>query len=201
MRAITVARRAVRTVPAGTPLSDAAELMADEGLRALLVVDGDGRPVGIVTERDIVVRALARGRRPSAPVEVAMTTDLVTADATASTREVYRLLKERRIRQVPLVERGRLVAMVGRDDLADEGAAEILVRLRCCPHCGGQWLRPVETNASTNFLCLNCRSCWNVAGGAFVTVDSRSCPGCEDHNLCCPPLIDHGPLSANPRRI
>ncbi len=166
--------------------------MAGEGPRAVVVVDEGGLPVGIVTERDGVVRGLARGRRPSSPVELVMTPDLVTAEASAPARSVFRLLRERGIRQVPLVERGRLVAILRREDLADEEAAETLSGLRRCPHCDGEWLRPVDTDAATNFLCLYCRSCWTVAGGVFAAVETRQCPGCPDHNLCCPPLIDHG---------
>ncbi|HVW34004.1 MAG TPA: CBS domain-containing protein [Acidimicrobiia bacterium] len=192
MRAIQAARRPVRTIPAGTPLTGAAEAMAGEGLRAIIVVDGEGVPVGIVTERDLVVRGLARGLHRSAPVERVMTPELVTADASTSTRTVYRLLRDRRIRQIPVTQQGRIVAVVERDDLTDEAATEVLARLRNCPRCRGNWLRPVETDASTNFLCLNCRSCWAVTGGEFAPVESRRCAGCEDHNLCRPPLLDHG---------
>jgi len=192
MGALQAARRPARTVPAGSPLTAVAGLMADEGLRAVVVVDADGLPVGIVTDRDLVVRGLARGRRAIVAVDEVMTAGVLTAEASAPARTVYRLLREHRIRQAPLVERGRLVAMVERDDLADEAAAELLAHLRRCPHCGGEWLRPVETRSSTHFLCLQCQRCWAVGGGMFVRVETRTCPGCEEHNFCRQPLIDYG---------
>jgi CBS domain-containing protein len=192
VRALQAAKGPVRTVPAGSTLTDVAEVMADEGLRVLVVVDQDGLPVGIVTERDVVVRGLARGRRPSSPVEVVMTPEVVTAGASAPARTVFRLLQERRIRQVPLIEQGGMVAMLYRDDLGDERTAEILAGLRTCPHCAREWLRPVETGDSTNFLCLYCRSCWSVAGATLAPVETRRCRGCEEHNLCRPPLVDFG---------
>jgi CBS-domain-containing membrane protein len=169
-----------------------AEIMAGEGLRALVVVDEDGLPVGIVTERDVVVRGLARGRHPSSPVELVMTPEVVTVEASAPSRTAFRLMRERRIRQVPLVQRGRMVAMLQEDDLAGERAAETLAALRRCPHCRREWLRPVDTATSTNFLCLYCRSCWTVAGGSFVAVERPQCVGCGEHNLCRPPLLDYG---------
>jgi len=192
VEALQAARRRVCTIPAGSPLTDVAEAMADEGLRALVVVDGEGLPVGIVTERDVVVRGLARGRRPSSPVDLVMTPDLVTVEASTPARTVLRLLRERRIRQVPLVEGDRMVAMLHEDDLDDERAAEVIAALRRCPHCGREWLRPVETDAATNFLCLYCRTCWTVAGGAFAPVETRRCRGCGEHNHCRPPLLDFG---------
>lgn len=192
MRAFQAAHRPLRTVPAGSPLTDVAELMADESLRAVVVVDEDGLPVGIVTERDLVVRGLARGRRATAPVEVVMTPGVVTAEASAPARAVHRLLREHRIRQVPLMEGGRMVGMVERDDLVDEATAELVAGLRHCPHCDGEWLRPVETRSSTNFVCLHCRSCWTISGGTFVAVETRTCPGCPEHNFCRQPLIDYG---------
>ena len=192
MRAIEAARRPARTVPAGTPLRDVARLLATDGLRAVVVGDHDGGPVGIVTERDLVVRGLARNLPPETPVEALMTTELVTADPSAPTRFVYRLLRDNGVSQIPLVESGRVVGIVERDDLAGEATAEVLADLGPCPRCGGGWLRPVSTAEATNFLCLCCRRCWHLERGAFVPVDPRSCRGCVEHNFCRFPLIDYG---------
>lgn len=192
MRAIDRAQRRPRTVPTGTPLRKVARLLATEGLRAVVVVDRDGQPVGIVTERDIVVRALAWNRSPEVPVEDVMTPELVTVGALAPARFVYRLLRARGIRQVPVVESGEVVGIVERDDLADEATAELLASVGPCPRCDGQWLRPVSTAETTNFLCLCCRSCWHLEGGTFVRIEPRSCLGCPEHNFCRFPLIDYG---------
>lgn len=192
MRAIDIVKRPPRTVPVGTSLPEVARVLATEGLRAIVVVADDGTPVGIVTERDLVVRGLAWSVAGDRPVESVMTAELVTADPSASTRSVYRLLKAHGIRQVPLVQSGRVVGIVERDDLTDEMTTEVLAALGPCPRCQGQWLRPVSTAETTNFLCLGCRSCWHFERGAFVVVETRSCPGCPEHNSCRFPLIDYG---------
>lgn len=182
----------VRSVTVGTPLQEVARLMAAEGLRAVVVTGCDGAPAGIVSERDLVVRGLAWNLPPDTPVEEVMTTELVTADPSAPPRTIYRLLRSHGIRQVPLVEDGRLVGIVERADLADEATAETLDALGGCPRCHSRCLRPVSTVDATNFLCLACRSCWHLEAGTLMAVEQRSCSGCPEHNFCRFPLIDHG---------
>jgi len=177
MRAIESARQPPPTVPAGTPLHEVARLLASEGLRAVVVTDPEGGPVGIVTERDLVVRGLAWNLPSDTPVEAVMTSEIVTASPATPARFAYRLLRAHGIRQVPLVEAGRVVGIVDRDDLVDEARTEILADLRRCPRCRGEWLRPVSTKDATNFLCLLCRSCWHLTDGVFVQVETRTCPG------------------------
>jgi CBS domain-containing protein len=208
MRAIEAGRRPPPTVPAGTPLHEVARFLASEGLRAVVVTDSEGGPAGIVTERDLVVRGLGWNLASETPVEAVMTSELVTASPAAPTRFAYRLLRAHSIRQVPLIEGGRVVGIVDRDDLVDEANTEVLADLRRCPRCQGEWLRPVTTAEATNFLCLLCRSCWHLTGGAFTQVETRTCSGCTEHNFCRFPLIDYGvdtarlpssqPASANP---
>jgi CBS domain-containing protein len=192
MRAIESGRPSVRTVTVGTPLHEAARLMAAEGLRAVVVTGRDGAVAGIVTERDLVVRGLAWNLPSDTPVEAVMTAELVTADPSAPARAVYRLLRSHEIRQVPLVEDGRLVGIVERADLADEAMAETLAALGGCPRCRSEGLRPVSTVDATNFLCLACRSCWHLEAGTLTPVEQRSCSGCPEHNFCRFPLIDYG---------
>jgi CBS domain-containing protein len=192
MRAIEAGRQPPPTVPAGTPLHEVARLLASEGLRAVVITDPEGGPVGIVTERDLVVRGLAWSLPCDTPVEAVMTCELVTASPADPARFVYRLLGAHGIRQVPLVEGGRVVGIVDRDDLGDEAEAEVLAELRRCPGCGSEWLRPVSTAEATNFLCVFCRRCWHISGGAFSQVEPRSCRGCTEHNFCRFPLIDYG---------
>ena len=188
----TGAEQQVDTVPSGTSLREVARLMAGNGLRAVVVADPDGAPVGIVTERDIVVRALAWDLPPDTPVDGVMTPELVTAHPSTPARSVYRLLQAHGIRQLPLVQDGRVVRVVSRDDLADEANADVLAGLRHCPRCGRGWLRPVSTSDATNFLCVLCHTCWHLQDGGFVPVETRSCRGCPEHNFCRFPLIDYG---------
>ena len=192
MRAIEAGQAGGRTVTVGTPLHEVARLMAEDGRRAVVVTDGDGAPAGIVSERDLVVRGLAWNLSSDTPVEAVMTPDVLVTDASALARSVYRLLRTHGVRQVPLVENGRVVGIISREDLVDEADSEVLADLRRCPACGREWLRPVSTLNATNFLCLLCRSCWQLQGGKFARVEPRSCSGCPEHNFCRFPLIDYG---------
>jgi len=106
------------TIAAGATIGRAAELMDRMVVGAVVVVDGDGRPVGIVTDRDIVVRAVARDVPADARVDSIMTTDVVTLDAAAEVDEALTLLYQKPFRRLPLVEDGRMVGMLTVDDLA-----------------------------------------------------------------------------------
>jgi CBS domain-containing protein len=104
-------------------LHDAADALARAGIGALVVGAGD-KPVGIVTERDLV-RVLAERRDPATTRvgEVAQTT-LVWCDAAATVAEVAELMMERYIRHVLIERGGRLVGIVSARDLLGAYAAD-----------------------------------------------------------------------------
>jgi CBS domain-containing protein len=192
VRAIQAARRPLHTVQASATLDDVARLMASEGLRAVVVERDDGSPAGIVSERDLVVRGLARRLPPSATVDVVMTPEPVTAEASGPLSAAYRILREFGVRQIPLVEHDKVVAVLELDDLADEMASELMAGKTSCPKCRANWLSPVTTSEEEiNFLCLQCRSCWHLDGGALVRTDTQACAGCPDQRFCRFPAIDH----------
>jgi CBS domain-containing protein len=91
-------------------------------------VTAAGHPVGIVTDRDLVTRALAHRLSPDARVDMVMTTDLVTMDPDADLREAFRVFDEHAIRRLPLVAADHLVGMLTIDDLVVDTVAD-LVRL------------------------------------------------------------------------
>jgi CBS domain-containing protein len=97
-------------------LLEVADALTRNGIGALAIGDGD-RPVGIVSERD-VVHALAGGRSIEATraADIANTT-LVWCDASASTREVASEMMERYVRHVLVESDGRLVGIVSARDL------------------------------------------------------------------------------------
>ena len=104
------------TVTRERPLTEAAELMGRHGVGALVVTTGK-RVVGIVTDRDIVVRSLARGNVFDDRVKDVMTSDVATVEASAEAGEAIALLRARGVRRLPVVEDGALVGMVTVDDL------------------------------------------------------------------------------------
>jgi CBS domain-containing protein/uncharacterized protein (DUF2267 family) len=89
-----------------------------------IVVQHEGRIAGIVTDRDLAVRVLARGLDPrETSLNQVMTRDVVTLPPDASRTEAMQLMQTSRIRRIPLVEEGRVVGVVTFDDLlADESA-------------------------------------------------------------------------------
>lgn len=124
-RVIEAAHRPVCAVDRRRAVAAVARLMAAEQVGAVVVVEYDGRPVGIVTDRDLVLRALAVGLDPEAPVEQVMTSDPITVEADDSVDSVYGVLRQHGIRQVPVTADGGLVGMVGLDDLVIELTAQL----------------------------------------------------------------------------
>ena len=94
-----------------------ARIMRDEDTGAVPVVQ-DGRPVGIVTDRDIVVRAVANDGQLSRPVGEIVSEQVVSASPDMSTREAAELMGEHQIRRLAVVEDERLVGIVSIGDLA-----------------------------------------------------------------------------------
>jgi CBS domain-containing protein len=117
MHAIEAARKQPATIRPEHTITEAADAMDRLAVGALVVCESDGRPVGIVTDRDLVVRALARRLSPDARVDAVMSTDLVTMTPYADLREALGVFESHPIRRLPLVTDDRLVGMVTMDDL------------------------------------------------------------------------------------
>jgi CBS domain-containing protein len=108
----------VETVRPEDSVKRAASVMQAADIGPLPVCDGD-RLVGIVTDRDITVRAVAAGRDPSStPVRDVMTPDIVYVRADQDVDEAIDLMRQHEVRRLPVVEGGRLVGMVALADLA-----------------------------------------------------------------------------------
>ena len=106
-----------RTVTLTDTIQNAARVMRDEDTGAVPVVE-NGRAVGMVTDRDIVVRAVADGSTPNRPVREIVTSVVVTATPEMSTREAAQLMSEHQIRRLPVIENERLVGIVSLGDIA-----------------------------------------------------------------------------------
>ena len=113
-----------------TTLATAAKAMDEGGVGALVIVE-DGRPIGIVTDRDITVRATARRFPPDARIDSVMSTDLVTCSAGDDVSRALHVFDEHPIRRLPLVdEEGALVGMVTADDLLVNISSELAELVR-----------------------------------------------------------------------
>lgn len=102
----------------GTSVVEAAKVMAREDVGPVPVVDG-GRLVGVVTDRDLVVRVLAEGRDPeSTKVSEITSSDLVTVSPDDDLGQALQLLAEHQVRRLPVVDGERLVGIVSQADVA-----------------------------------------------------------------------------------
>lgn len=106
-------------------ISEAAGLMDRTGLGSLIVVDDEGRPVGIVTDRDLVRRVLARHRPGDCRVDSIMSTPLVTIDGESDASDLYSVFRRHAIRRLPVVHEGALIGVVGIDDLLIHMSADL----------------------------------------------------------------------------
>ena len=111
-----------RTVRPDTSLAAAARVMADEDIGDVLVAESKTeRLVGIVTDRDITIRAIAEGRDPdTTTVEDIFSRDLVAAAPTDTVRDTLELMQGLNVRRLPVVERGKAIGVVSLGDLSTE---------------------------------------------------------------------------------
>jgi CBS domain-containing protein len=108
------------TLPRSASITEAAKRMRDDGIGDVIVMD-DGDICGLVTDRDIVVRAVAEGADPQfTKVDEICTHELVTVGPDDSLQQTVQLMRERAVRRVPVVEGGRPVGIVSLGDLAIE---------------------------------------------------------------------------------
>lgn len=114
------------TIEAGRTVAEAARLMRSAHT-GVLVVTADGAVAGVVTDRDITVRAVAEGRDPATTsVGEVATRDVESVGPDAGLADVVQTMRSRAVRRVPVVEAGRVVGIVSIGDLAlevDPGAA------------------------------------------------------------------------------
>ena len=109
------------TVSASTPVLEVASTMRQGDVGAVIVLDDTGQVLGIVTDRDITVRAVAEGRDPTTTtVGEVCSQDLTTLSPTDTVQDAVQLMRERAVRRLPVVEGGVPVGIVSIGDLAIE---------------------------------------------------------------------------------
>ncbi len=109
-----------RTLTTDAPVSEAAKVMRDEDIGDILITR-DGELFGILTDRDIVVRVLAENLEPtSTSVEDIASQELVTVSPQDTVDDAVRLMRERSLRRIPVVDGGKCVGIVSLGDLAVE---------------------------------------------------------------------------------
>lgn len=106
---------------ADNTVQEAAQLMRDWDCGVIPVIDDSGRPVGVITDRDICCRAVAENRPVSTPVQEIMSSPAVTVSPSDNVERCLDLMDQNQIRRLPVVdEDGICCGMVSQADLARE---------------------------------------------------------------------------------
>jgi CBS domain-containing protein len=108
------------TLSANATVAEAAGAMRDRDIGDVIVLQND-RICGIVTDRDIVVRAVAEGKDPArTKLADICSRELTTVSPGDGVSDAVRVMKDKAVRRLPVVENGQLVGIVSIGDLAAE---------------------------------------------------------------------------------
>ena len=126
MKVSEVMTRDVQTIRPDQRVQEAASFMLSADAGSIPVTDGD-RLIGMITDRDIAVRGVAKGYGPDTPVRELMSDDIICAREDDDVEDVASRMSEAQVRRLPVIdENERLCGIVSLGDLsreADEDAA------------------------------------------------------------------------------
>jgi len=171
----------VVTVEETASANKVAGLMCDNKVGCVIVVDKTGNAIGIITERDLVVRVLAKNVAPAgAKAKDFMTTPLVTVEPEKTVTDAARMMSKKDIRRLGVLYKGKLVGIVSSKDILDvmpelleimqertriesasspeateEAEAEEAPLSGYCDRCGMYSENLLEVNGK--YLCEDCR--------------------------------------------
>lgn len=155
-----------------------AELMGKHGLGCIIVTSKDAKPLGIITERDLVERVLAKNIKPDTiKAKDVMTSPLMTIEPDETINEAARRMNRLNVRRLGVVYKGQLIGLLSSKDIlavmpelietmqehaliegenrAQEAAEESTLLAGYCDHCGIWSDNLKETNGE--FICEDCR--------------------------------------------
>jgi len=168
----------VITIDEDASVNKAALLMDKNDVGCIVVTGKKGKPLGIITERDLVTRVLAKNARPSKlVVKEVMTSPLITVDPDETLSEAARRMSRLKIRRLGVIYKGNLVGLISSKDILAitpelieiiqekariEGGTSVEESTWHPPLAGycdqcGQWADNLQ-EVEGNFLCENCRT-------------------------------------------
>lgn len=120
MKVSEVMTRDVQTVRPDQPVQQAASFMLSADAGSIPVTDGD-RLIGMITDRDIAVRGVAKGYGPDTPVRELMSEGVICARANDDVEDVASRMSEAQVRRLPVIDEDeRLCGIVSLGDLSRE---------------------------------------------------------------------------------
>lgn len=169
----------VITIEENAPANRAAELMDKQDLGCIVVTNKEGKPLGVITERDLVVRVLSKNVKPdSLKANEVMTSPLITIEPDATISEAARRMSRQNIRRLGVIYKGQITGLLSSKDILSvmpELIEMIQERARIdnenrtqeeieeepaplagyCDHCG-VWSDDLKEK-NGEFLCEDCR--------------------------------------------
>ena len=125
MKVKDVMTRNVAYINPASTVVEAAQLMQKHNVGSVPVCDENGI-IGIVTDRDIIVRNIAHGKDPhQTPVRDVMTSEVTSVDPETEIRDVFGIMSEKKIRRIPVVENNQLVGIVALGDVATSAKQDV----------------------------------------------------------------------------
>jgi CBS domain-containing protein len=124
MRVASAIRRSGIGIEANRTVQDGAVMMEQAGIGALAVLDRE-QLVGIVTDRDLVRRAMAKGLPGDARIVGNMFFPVLVIDADADLHDAFAMFRDHGVRRLAVVDGGRFVGMVTADDLLIDIARDL----------------------------------------------------------------------------
>ena len=125
MKVKDVMTRNVAYINPASTVVEAAQLMQKHNVGSVPVCDENGI-IGIVTDRDIIVRNIAHGKDPhQTPVKDVMTSEVTSVDPETEIRDVFGIMSEKKIRSIPVVENNQLVGIVALGDVATSAKQDV----------------------------------------------------------------------------
>ncbi len=169
----------VITVDENAPINHVAELMDKHELGCIIVTGKDGKPIGIITERDLVTRILAKNIKPeSVKAKDVMSSPLITIEPDETINEAARKMNRLNIRRLGVTYKGQLIglisskdilsvmpelletiqekAIIEREHMAQVATEEGASLTGYCDRCGGWSDNLKERNGE--FICEDCRA-------------------------------------------
>lgn len=124
MKVSEVMTRDVQTIQPDQPVQEAASFMLSADTGSIPVTEGE-RLIGMITDRDIAVRGIAKGYGPDTPVRDLMTNDVICAREDDNVGDVATKMSEAQVRRLPVIDQDeRLCGIVSLGDLARESSGE-----------------------------------------------------------------------------
>lgn len=126
MKISEIMTNTVSSVSPNSTIKEAASIMKELNVGSVPVCEGK-RPIGIITDRDIVIRNVANAGDVNTPVSQVMSQNIIYGNPNMSDREAADLMSARQVRRLPIVENENIVGIVALGDLAVNNGTDMEV--------------------------------------------------------------------------